>query len=283
MFPPPASCDCHVHVVGPKTRFPLAFERSYTPKGASVEMLAAMLQSLNIERVVLVQPSFYGTDNTCMLDAMARLHNTRGVAVLAPQTKEAEIKTLHEHGVRGLRVNVATSGRASIESIRTRVAQAVLLCEPHGWHIQLFAHAEAIQALAPLLRALPVDIVIDHFGLIAPSTPISALNAMIGLLATGKVWVKISGAYRIAEHADDPRIGPLARNLCDVNPDRVVWGSDWPHTPRLALRKTNSDKELPYQKIETRSLLHLLPRWLGDSALLQRVLVDNPARLYGFN
>ena len=283
MFPSRAACDCHVHVVGPKSRFPLAAVRAYTPKAAPVDALATMLQRLGLERVVLVQPSFYGTDNACMLDALARLPQARGVAVLAAQTTEAELQALHERGIRGLRINVATSGRAALESIRTRMTDAVRLCEAHGWHLQIFARAEEIEALAPLLRALPVDTVIDHFGLVAPDANDGALATLRDLLATGKTWVKISGAYRIAEDPNDPRIGPLARKLCTANPERIVWGSDWPHTPHAALRKANSDEELPFQAIDTHGLLHLLPRWLEDDSLLQQVLVHNPARLYGFD
>jgi 2-pyrone-4,6-dicarboxylate lactonase len=281
MFPPPASCDCHVHVIGPKRRFPLPAQRRYTPMDASVGQLAVMLKRLGMARVVIVQPSFYGFDNACTLDGIAQLENARGIAVLPPQTPEKELNALHDQGIRGLRVNIASSGNAPAEAIKAEIAAAAKLCEPHGWHVQLFVNSSAIEPLAPLLRTLPVDSVFDHFGLIAPGSGNGALRALQGLLESGKSWVKISGAYRISDDPNDARIDPLARALCKANPERIVWGSDWPHTPRHDMLKAG-EEETPFQDIDPRSLLDLLPRWLQDDALVERVLVINPAKLYGF-
>jgi predicted TIM-barrel fold metal-dependent hydrolase len=282
-FPPPGACDSHVHVIGPKSRFPLARERSYTPRDALTRELAAMLARLRLSRVVLVQPSFYRTDNACMLDAMAQLPGSRGVAVLPPETSDDELDALDDQGIRGLRVNIATSGGVAIDAIKKTIEAAARLCERHGWHVQFFVPAAAIEPLAPLVRALPVTAVFDHFGLIAPGAEDGALRTLIALLETGRIWVKISGAYRIAADPNDARIGPLARTLCAANPERIVWGSDWPHTPRHDLRKPNSEEELPFQEIDTQGLLDLVPRWLEDDAMVPRVLVTNPVRLYGFD
>jgi predicted TIM-barrel fold metal-dependent hydrolase len=282
-FPPQGACDCHVHVIGPKTRFPLAQPRRYTPQDAPTAELAAMLKRLGLDRVVLVQPSFYGTDNACMLEAMAALPASRGVAVLPAQVAGSTLDALHAQGVRGLRVNVATAGTAALDAMRRDIEAAARLCARHGWHVQIFVPASAIEPLAPVLRDLPVDTVIDHFGLIAPGPETDALRALLHLMETGKIWVKISCAYRIADDPNDPRIGPLARRFTDANPERIVWGSDWPHTPTHALRQPDSDVELPFQDIDTRGLLDLVPHWLGDGALVQQVLVTNPARLYGFD
>ena len=280
-FPPPGACDCHVHVIGPKTRFPLAPTRSYTPLDAPADALAATLARLKLERVVLVQPSFYGTDNACMLDAMAKIRGVRGVAVLPAKVPAAELDRLHAQGVRALRVNIATGGAASLEVMRRDIEAAAHLCERHDWHVQIFVGSPAIEPLAPILAALPVDSVIDHFGLIAPGADTPALRALLHLLEAGKTWVKISGAYRISNWRD-PRIGPLARTLCKANPERIVWGSDWPHTPKHSLRKPNSEEELPFQPIDTRALLALVPHWLETDALVRRVMVSNPAKLYDF-
>ena len=281
MFPPPNSCDCHVHVIGPKARFPLPANRRYTPSDATAAELAAMLKRLGMTRVVIVQPSFYGTDNACTLDGIAQLGNARGVAVLPAQVPEAELDTLHKQGIRGLRLNIATAGGAPIETIKEKLNAAARLCEHHGWHVQLFVSADVIEPLAPLLRTLPVDSVFDHFGLIAPGTANGALRALQRLLESGKTWVKISGAYRINNDPNDTRIDPLARVLCKANPERIVWGSDWPHTPPHTIQKP-LDQESPFQDIDTRGLLALLPRWLEDDALIARVLVSNPAKLYDF-
>jgi predicted TIM-barrel fold metal-dependent hydrolase len=283
VFPPRASCDCHVHVIGPKRRFPLPRERRYTPMDAPVGALAAMLKRLGVERVVLVQPSFYGTDNACMLDAMTRLKSARGVAVLPDEVPEAELDAMDEQGIRGLRVNIASSGPASPESIAHAAKAAAKLCERNSWHVQMFVAANAIEPLAPVLADFPVTSVLDHFGLIAPGSTNGAIRPLLRLLESGNTWVKISGAYRIAADPNDKRIGPLARALCNANPERIVWGSDWPHTPRHDLHKGGSEEELPFQNIDTRGLLDLVPRWLEDDALVERVLVTNPARLYGFD
>jgi predicted TIM-barrel fold metal-dependent hydrolase len=281
MFPPPNSCDCHVHVIGPKGRFPLPANRRYTPSDATAGELAAMLKRLGMTRVVIVQPSFYGTDNACTLDGIAQHGNARGVAVLPAQVPDAELDALHSQGIRGLRLNIATAGGAPVEDIKTKLTAAAKLCERHGWHVQLFVGADVIAPLAPLLRALPADSVIDHFGLIAPGTTNGALRALQGLLESGKTWVKNSGAYRIGDDPNDARVDTLARALCQANPERIVWGSDWPHTPPHMIQKP-LDQESPFQNIDTRGLLDLLPRWLEDDALIARVLVSNPAKLYDF-
>src|SRR3569832_174067 len=246
-FPPPGSTDCHVHVIGPKARFPLAKKRTYTPMDATTAQLAAMLRRLGLDRVVLVQPSFYGTDNACMIDCMAALPGSRGVAVLPAEVPGSELDDLHKAGVRGLRVNIATGGTASVDQMRVDIAAAAKLCARNGWHVQIFVPASVLAPLSATLRALPVDTVIDHFGLIAPEKP-----------------------------------GDAADTLVAPNPERAVWGSDWPHTPRHDVRKPGEAEELPFQDIDTKGLLALVPRWLGDDALVKRVLVDNPARLYGF-
>ena len=280
-FPPPLACDCHVHVIGPKGRFPLAPHHRYTPKDALAADLKAMLARLGMRRVVLVQPSFYRIDNRCMLDAMAQIDGARGVAVLPARVPDAELAALHAQGVRGLRINIATFGKASVESIRGDIAAAAALCERYRWHVQIFVPADAIEPLAPFVRGLPVDVVFDHFGLIAPGTESGPLAALCRLLESGKAWAKISGAYRISDDPNDPRIGPLARALCAANPEHIVWGSDWPHTPKHDVH-TGGHTELPFQNIDTRVLLDLVPRWLQDDALVKRVLADNPARLYDF-
>jgi predicted TIM-barrel fold metal-dependent hydrolase len=271
-----------VHVIGPKARFPLAKKRTYTPMDATTAQLAAMLKRLGLDRVVLVQPSFYGTDNACMLDCMAALAGSRGVAVLPAEVPGSELDDLHKAGVRGLRVNIATGGTASVDQMRVDIAAAAKLCARNGWHVQIFVPASVLAPLSATLRALPVDTVIDHFGLIAPEKPGDAADTLVALIESGKAWVKISGAYRIAADPADPRIDPLARRLVAANPERAVWGSDWPHTPRHDVRKPGEAEELPFQDIDTKGLLALVPRWLEDDALVKRVLVDNPARLYGF-
>lgn len=283
-FPPARACDSHVHVIGPKSQFPLAADRSYTPMDASPDELKAMLARLRLDRVVLVQPSFYRIDNSCMLAAMAQIENCRGVAVLPPKVSDAELDALDEKGIRGLRVNIATAGAISPDAVRERLFAAARLCERHGWHVQMFIESETLERIAPTLMELPVHSAIDHFGLISPGTIGGPLSALTRLLESGNVWVKISGAYRTAQDPYDPRLGALARALVDANPDRVVWGSDWPHTPQHGANRRDPMKELPFQDQDTLGLLNLVPQWLnGNDKLVHKVLVSNPARLYGFD
>jgi 2-pyrone-4,6-dicarboxylate lactonase len=283
-FPPAGSCDCHVHVVGPKDRFPLARERVYTPKDALTAELRAMLARLELECVVLVQPSVYGTDNSCMLAALAELGGgARGIAVLAADTAGSALDELDRRGIRGLRVNVATGGTTSLDVVKDRLAAAAGLCARNGWHVQTFIPSHAIGPLADAFRQLPVPVVIDHFGLISPgSHEREGTSALVRLLESGRVWVKLSGAYRIAEDPAEPAIAPLARRLAAANPERMVWGSDWPHTPPHGQGHVADDEEQPYRDLDTRGLLALVRTWLDDARLQSLLLADNPARLYGF-
>jgi len=282
-FPPAGACDCHVHVIGPKDRFPLSRARTYTPKDALTADLTAMLARLALDRVVLVQPSIYGTDNACMMDAMAVLGpRARGVAVLAPETPVAEVDDLHAQGVRGLRLNVASVASLSSDKLRDAFSATARLAARNGWHVQTFLPTEAIAPLAQAFLDLPVPVVIDHFGLLGPHHALEAATPLLRLLESGRVWVKLSAPYRIADDPSDPGIAPLARRLAAANPERIVWGSDWPHTPAHGHAHVAGDEEQPYRDLDTRALLTAVRDWLPDPALQQRLLVDNPARLYGF-
>jgi predicted TIM-barrel fold metal-dependent hydrolase len=282
-FPPKGACDCHVHVIGPKHRFPLAAERTYTPRDAVTAELAAMLERLALDRVVLVQPSIYGVDNACMMDAIAALGDrARGVAVLRADTPAHELDRLHAAGVRGLRVNVASVASLAIEKVRADLVDAAALAERNGWHVQTFLPSAAIALLSDAFLALPAPVVIDHFGLVDPHDDEAAATPLLRLLESGRIWVKLSGTYRIADDPSDPAIAPLARRLAAVNPERVVWGSDWPHTPAHGHAHVASDVEQPYRDLDTRALLIAVGDWFDDPSTRQRVLVDNPARLYGF-
>ncbi|HET7847581.1 MAG TPA: amidohydrolase family protein [Pseudolabrys sp.] len=283
-FPPAGACDSHVHVIGPKSVFPLPPDRTYTPMDAPAGELRAMLTRLKLERVVLVQPSFYRTDNSCMLAAMAEIPRCRGVAVLPSKVSDAQLDDLDDKGIRGLRVNIASAGAVPLDAVREQLFAAARLCERHGWHVQMFVEAETLERIAPSLLQLPVHSVIDHFGLIPPGTTDGPLRTLTRLLQSGNVWVKISGAYRTAQDPYDPRLGPLARRLVEANPDRIVWGSDWPHTPAHGPQRRDPLQEMPFQNQDTPGLLNLVPQWLnGDDKLVRKVLVSNPARLYGFD
>lgn len=287
-FSPPANaCDCHLHVVGPKAQYPMASQRAYTPMDAPLNKLLGMHERLGIERMVLIQTSVFGFDNSCMLDALAKLGSrARGVAVLPEDTTREALDSMHQLGVRGIRVNIATYGSSSVDKIAEQLSIAARLCAHNGWHVQLFTPADVIPALEPIIDSLPVPIVIDHFGLIPPQDEIHPAETVLHrLLEKGNTWIKVSGAYRLGDDRDnefsDPRIGSLARRFFQTNPARIVWGTDWPHSPPHG-NIAEGEEEAPYRDFDTLDLLRELNLWFNDRQTIQKILVENPAVLYEF-
>ena len=267
---PEGACDCHAHVIGPAARYPLVATRAYTPPEAPLSEYEAVLAELGIERAVIVQPSVYGYDNACTLDTVRALGpRGRAVVVLDPAADDAALAEMAEAGARGVRFNLATPGGAgadALESVAARVA-------PLGWHVQVYVAAAQLAELAPRLSALPCPLVIDHMGYpdLKAGVEQPGFRALLELLiASPDVWVKVSGAYRIDPSVGHAAAAPFARALLNAAPDRCVWGTDWPHT------QCELDPPVVGQ------LLDQLADWAPDDALWQAILVDNPAKLYGF-
>ncbi|MEP9380129.1 amidohydrolase family protein [Aquabacter sp. CN5-332] len=283
ILPTANACDCHVHIIGPKVRFPLATPRSYTPVDAPLPDLEAMMARLGLERAVIVQPSIYGSDNACTLDALDRLGpKARAVAVLGPRTPLSMLDDLDQRGVRGLRVNIVSHGTKSTAEIRDELRAAADLCARNNWHVQAFVSASALETIAPLVRELPVPVVFDHFAMVPPREADGpAADTVCRLLEEGRAWVKLSGSYRLADNPFDPALDRLAARYAAANPNHLVWASDWPHTPEHTGISGGDERELPYRDMDTRGLLGLFDRWVGE-AHRERILVTNPARLYGF-
>ncbi|MEH3087941.1 MAG: amidohydrolase family protein [Xylophilus ampelinus] len=270
---PALACDSHMHIFDP--RFAPSPHWTRRPPDAPVAAYQRLQERLGTARAVVVTPSTYGTDNACTLDALAQLGDrARGVAVVHADVPAAELDRLAAGGVRGLRVNFVTPqswGTTTPEMLTTLAAKAA----PLGWHIQVFMHPEQIVALEPVLAGLPAPLVVDHLGRIDPAEGpgAAAFGALRRLLDGGRAWVKLSGAYmRSADggpgYADTL---PLGRALVRAAPDRLVWGSDWPHTT-----------EAP-GTVDDAALADLLQAWCADDpGAADRILVDNPARLYGF-
>ncbi|MFH1341319.1 MAG: amidohydrolase family protein [Pseudomonadota bacterium] len=267
---PAAACDTHAHVIGPNDRFPMVASRSYTPSPASEAAYLGMLDSLGMARGVLVQISVYGTDNRCMIESLkAHPDRLRGVAVVAPDVGGAELEALHAAGVRGIRINVLFGGGVAIDEMERLAARVA----PLGWHIQLLIDARNLPELGPRMMKLPVEVVFDHMGHMPVSSGVAhpGFQWMLRLLREGRAWVKLSGAYRISQ-IGSPFHDTLdfAQALVAVAPERCVWGSDWPHV------------SVEGPMFNTGALLDLLPLWVPEEAVRNRILVDNPARLYGF-
>ena len=283
---PAGACDCHTHIHGDPERFPFFSGRVYTPELASPEEMTALHKALHIERVVIVTPSVYGTDNSATLFGMkARGATARGVAVIDNKTPESDLDAMEQAGIRGIRLNLATGGVSDSAVGRPRFQAAVERVKDRNWHIQLFTSLAMISAIKDLVAASPVPVVFDHFGgAQAELGPEQAGFAdLLELVKSGKAYVKISGAYRASKLAPDyADAAPLARALIAANSDRIVWGTDWPH-PNSVTPPCKKPTELtPLFQIDDGRLLNQLPVWAPDASIRKKILVDNPARLYGF-
>ncbi len=266
---PPGACDAHCHVFGPAAKFPYAPNRSYTPPDAGKEKLAALHKFLGFSRAVLVQASCHGTDNSAMLDAIATSNDTiRGVAMVGGDVSDAELERLHANGVRGTRFNfVAHLGGAPdlkvVESVAARVATL-------GWHLQLHLDAEDILTYRGFLNRLRVPFIIDHMGRVQAQHGLDQqpFKLLLDLMRNPLAWIKVSGPERISAQGEPYHDAiPFARTLIEAAPERILWGTDFPH-PNV--------KEMPNDG----ALVDLFPLMCADEALRRQILIDNPTKLY---
>ncbi|AJA64535.1 MULTISPECIES: amidohydrolase family protein [Bradyrhizobium] len=283
---PAQACDCHTHIHGDVEKFPFFAGRVYTPEPASPEEMAALHKALHVERVVIVTPSVYGTDNSSTLFGMkARGATARGVAVIDDKTTEAQLDAMQADGFRGSRINLATGGVSDPNVGRARFTAAVERMKARGWHVQLYTTLPMISAIKELVLASPVPAVFDHFGGLEASLGLEqpGFSDLIALVKSGKAYVKISGAYRSSNLAPDYQdMVPYARALIAANPDRIVWGTDWPHPDSSRVEGRKPTDIAPLYQIDDGRLLNQLPVWAPDAEMRKKILVDNPARLYGF-
>jgi len=281
---PRGACDCHTHIHGDPGKFPFFPGRVYTPEMALPEEMAALHQALGMQRVVIVTPSVYGTDNSATLYGMkARGADARGVAVIDDRTPESELDAMARAGVRGIRLNLATGGAADPATGRSRFEKAVERVKGRNWHVQMYTNLATISAISDLVAVSPVPVVFDHFGgaraELGPRQP--GFAELLELVRSGRAYVKISGAYRSSKlEPDYADVVPLAQALIAANPERIVWGTDWPHPNSASGRKAT--EVTPLFQIDDGRLLNQLPVWAPDAATRSKILVDNPARLYGF-
>ena len=283
---PPGACDCHVHVFGDPKKYPFFAGRTYSPETASADELKALLSALRLERVVIVQPSVYGTDNSCTLDGLQALGGrARGVAVIDDKTTDAQLDAMGKAGIRGIRLNLATAGINDPSVARQRFENAVARARNRGWHIQFNTLPPVIEALSPQLLASPVPIVIDHFGGATASAGLTqpGFGALVNLVKSGKAYVKISGsADLVSTQADLADVTPFARALVEANPQRILWGTNWPHPGSNPVPGRKPTDLAPHVQTDDGKVLNLLPVWVPDAATRRLILSENPARLYGF-
>jgi predicted TIM-barrel fold metal-dependent hydrolase len=283
---PAGACDCHTHIHPDPAKFPFFAGRVYTPELASPEEMTALHQALKMERVVIVTPSIYGPDNSATLFGMAaRGATARGVAVIDDKTSEADLDAMGKAGIRGIRLNLATGGVNDPTVGRPRFSAAVERIQARGWHVQLFTSLAMITAIKDLVATSPVPVVFDHFGGAQAALGVGQLGFadLVELVKSGKAHVKISGAYRASKLGPDfADATPLAQALIGANADRIVWGTDWPHPDSVTPAGKQISDVTPLFQIDDGRLLNQLPVWAPDAVVRKKILVDNPARLYGF-
>lgn len=284
------ACDSHVHVFGPRDRYPQLETRAYTAGSAPLGSLQNQANPLGITRFVIVQASVNGTDNSCLLDTLDALGgNGRGVVVVDPQrVAQREIDTMHSRGARGLRINLYSdfksgSGRPALQDR----FKALTDLAPDGWHVEVIAPLRILAEAAPALAASRVPVVLDHYGLPGSETPRDANGrALIDLIRQPHMWMKLSGPYRATEGpgSDPERTMPPAEWLkafVDTAPERLVWGSDWPHTPAHENSGAGEAAD-PFRPIDYGRMFGDFLMAVSEPRTLEAILVANPARLYGF-
>lgn len=269
---PALAVDSHLHIYD--ARFPFDPRADLRPADATVDDYRQLQARLGTSRCVVVQPSSYGSDNRCLVDALAQLGATaRGVAVVDDAVSDAELKALNQAGVRGIRFNFARPAGPSADSLETLARRIA----PLGWHVQLHAVGNGWLQLASAIGRLPVPVVIDHLGRLPnpPGTSHPAWRMLASLVESGRAWVKLSGAYHDSLHGPPgyEDTAGIARSWLRLAPERLVWGTDWPHPGAVA-----AGRPLP----DDAALLDLLPNWAGSASLVRQVMVENPSALYGF-
>jgi predicted TIM-barrel fold metal-dependent hydrolase len=281
---PAGACDSHTHIFGDQRRFPLSPTRGYTPEPALVAEMRALHRALHVDRVVIVQPSIYGTDNSCTLDAIKQLGNrARGIAVIDDTTSRTALDDMDRAGVRGVRINLGTSGQSDPVVARQRFLAAAQWIEGRNWHIQIYTQLSVIAAIRDLVEGSPIPVVFDHFGGAQAQlgTAQPGFDALLDLVRSGKAYVKITAPYRSSKQAPDyADVAPLAKALIAANSRRILWGTDWPHPDSTSRRPLEVQ---PLFQIDDGRVMNQLAVWAPDPALRKIILVDNPAALYRFD
>ncbi len=268
---PPGACDTHIHLFGPAAKYPFAPDSPYTSRDALPETFMALQDTLGLSTAVIVSPGGYGRNYSLLADVLTKYpERFRGIALLRDDTPSAEIGRLTRLGVRGMRMMSHKRGQ-HVPNYSPNIAARV---HEHGWHIQFYPHGTDIIEYANKLLALPNQVVLDHFASIPAAGGIDqpAVKAVLKMLDSGKVWLKLSGPMRCTDEPPPyPSVTPLAHVFVKHAPERMVWGSDWPHV-NLDGREMPNDGDL----------LDLMLDWVPDAAVRNRILSQNANKLYGF-
>jgi 2-pyrone-4,6-dicarboxylate lactonase len=263
------ACDVHAHVF--EAGYPHVARPHYEFPDGTLRQYREMASFLGLERVVLVQPSYYGTDNRVLLGALDQLGAcARGVVMVDEHVTDGELDRFHGHGVRAIRLDLFARSDWSRSDLRSYITAMIARTRSRGWHIQFYTPGYVVRDLLPFFATLQIDFVIDHMGYMLEEDGLTPADfaRLLDVMLRGRAWLKLSGPYRIARKRGYAAVAHLAQAIITARPDRVLWGSDWPH--------------LPDGSRDTGELLNLLLDWESDPAIRERILVANPARLFGF-
>jgi 2-pyrone-4,6-dicarboxylate lactonase len=267
---PAGAWDTHVHIFGPAEKYAHVPQPHYTLPDGNMEQWLRVMPTLHLKRFVIVQPSFYGTDNSCLLDSLSAVGDlARGVVMVETNIADDELLRLHKYGVRAVRLDLFKRAKDPMSSIEDYIRHMASRVKPLGWHLQFYAPGYVVRDLNVFLRSLQIDFVIDHMGYMLEEDGLksSDFSALLDLLDCGKCYLKLSAAYRIAKNRSYKFVEPVAKAIVERAPDRAIWGSDWPHI-------SNSERD-------TGELLNLLEQWAPTDLARRLVLVENPNRLFG--
>ena len=283
---PPGATDCAVHVYGDTTRHPYWEGRTYTPEPATVAELRQVMRTLRVDRVVIVQASTYGTDNSCVLDSIREIGaGARGVAVIDDTTTDAALDAMHRGGMRGIRLSLGNQGVTDLAAVRQRLTIASdRLKNRKGWSALISGSPATWEALRDDLAAFAAPIVVDHLGepRVADGVTQPGFAAVLSLVKSGKAYVKLSNADTLTRRQDFSDVTPYAKALIAANPQRVVWGTAWPHPSAGAVPGRKATDLARHRPVDDGRVMNMLPIWAPDAATRKLILVDNAARLYGF-
>ncbi len=261
---PAGACDGHFHVFEPG--YPHVPDPLYTFPDGTIDQYLAMTETLGIERMVLVQPTFYGTDNSLLVNTLRRLGaRCAGVVRIEEDTSDAELDSFDAIGVRAIRLDLFARASWPAAEIIGYIRRMAARATPRGWHLQFYTPGTVVRDLLPFLADLEDTFVIDHMGYMTEDDP-EFEDRLLALLRQGSCWIKLSGAYRVAKYRPLSAVAPLGRALVAARPDRLIWGSDWPH--------------LPDGQRDTGEILNLLADWAPDEADRRTILVDGPDQLF---
>ena len=270
---PPLTCDSHMHVFGPIDRYPPIPNPKYTKPEGSLDDYLAVADRLGIDRMVLVQASFYGPDNRCILDSMQSMRSrSRAVIFLPEHATPAMVDDFQDRGVRGIRLDLfkADQDGWTLGDVLAKVDAARLLAKAAGWHLEFYAPGKWVRRLLPTLSEMDVYFSINHMGYMTEAEGLGERDFLgfVELTRSERCWVKLTGPYRVDEDVSLARTDWMAKELIAAAPSRMLWGTDWPH--------------IPHSGRDTGALLARFGSWCPDQKTRDMILADNPARFYGF-